>query len=201
MARVIRLSRPAPQNGNDLAGLGMAFGRLGEDDYSYDMPQEDYSSAYEPPPEVYEPPPEESYTPPDEPAYEPPPEDTAVAEETSAKAAATKTDPASPGFNWAALNTGLKTATGLLSAGGSIYATQQQGKIAAGAQALQQTQAQLAAQQRAGASSGGILSRLPSWALPAIIGGVALLAIGGFMLTRRPATLTNPRRRRNRRRK
>lgn len=105
--------------------------------------------------------------------------------------------PTSWGDIFSGVNAGLKTLTPLLQTGAGIYTTQQQAKLQSGAQALDLAKAKLAAEKMANMSKKP--QGLPSWVIPAAIGGVALLVIGGFFAFSRrssPAPATNPRRRR-----
>ena len=123
----------------------------------------------------------------------------AGAKETIAQQAA----PASTPTDWGAIfGTSAKALATLTPAVTGVLASQQQNKAQQAANALALTQSQLNAQRGAVAAPA---SALPSWVIPAAIGGVVLLAAGFFLTkmprsapTSAPAPATNPRRRRRR---
>ncbi len=103
-------------------------------------------------------------------------------------------DPPAPNA-WQSTNSALNSLSSVVGAGTKFYIEQQQVKAAGQNAELAQSQAdaarknaalekQIAAEQArvAGLSAP---KGMPSWALPAIIGGVAILGIGAFFLLRK----------------
>jgi hypothetical protein len=106
--------------------------------------------------------------------------------------------------DWGAIfGTSAKALATITPAVTGIMAQQQQNKAQQAANDLALAQAQLAAQSRSGYVSQAV-AKLPSWVIPAALGGVVLLAAGFFLIKMprsRPAappSATNPRRRRRR---
>jgi hypothetical protein len=112
--------------------------------------------------------------------------------------------PVESSTDWGAIfSTSAKALATITPAVTGIMAQQQQNKAQQAANDLALAQAQLAAQSRSGYVSQAV-AKLPSWVIPAALGGVVLLAAGFFLIKMprsRPAappSATNPRRRRRR---
>ena len=104
-----------------------------------------------------------------------------------------------PSTDWMGIfNTSARALATITPAVTGLLAQQQQNKAQQAANDLALAQAQLAAQRRSGGVAPSFMSSLPSWVIPAALGGVVLLA-AGFFLTRMPRSrpaATNPRKRR-----
>jgi hypothetical protein len=200
-AQVFAVTRPVSRRGGVLAGLGVALDTVSIDAGGGNLPG--MPPLQDSAPMIWDQTPGSTDSPANYDAFNFDYANYQPQVDYSTPAPVAQVEPEKP-TDWGAIfSTSAKALATITPAVTGIMAQQQQNKAQQAANDLALAQAQLAAQSRSGYVSQAV-AKLPSWVIPAALGGVVLLAAGFFLIKMprsRPAappSATNPRRRRRR---